>query len=465
MTDTAPIHPDQIAALAARVDGTIVTPGDPGYDEAREVWNARFDRRPDLVLRPDSTADVVQGVTFARDHGLTLSVKGGGHDYAGNTVADGGLLLDLGGMSSVAVDRGRRRARVGSGATWKEVDRATQGHELATPGGTVSSVGVAGFTLGGGSGWLTRKHGLAVDNVRAAELVTASGEVVRASGEEHPELFWALRGGGGNFGVVTEFEYELHPLGPDVVAGQVIYTLDRAGELLRAYADYMKDAPDPVACYPFFIRIPPDPAFPEALHGEVVLDFVVAYMGPPEEGEAHLEPFRSWGEPALDTVGPAPYVELQQAFDPGMGKGNRWYSRFHHLGEVSDDFIDTLLAGLEPFPGPFTAVYLGALGGAVGRVPADRTAYPHRAAADFVHIFAGWTEAAEDDEIMAWARGLYGELSPYADEGPYVNMLSEDEEPRIPAAYGENYDRLRQLKERWDPENLFRGNHNIPPGG
>jgi hypothetical protein len=324
-------------------------------------------------------------------------------------------------------------------------------------------VGVSGFVLGGGGGWLTRKFGLAVDNLMAAEVVTADGRIVRAAEDENPDLLWGLRGGGGNLGIVTEFELQLHPLGPEILAGQVIYTLDRAPEILRVYRDYMRGAPDEVACYPFFIRIPPMDIFPQAIHGSVVLDMVVAYAGPPEEGEPHLEPFRDHGGAVMDTVGPIPYVTLQQSFDAGMAAGNRWYSRYLQLSEVTDAFIDALLGGLDPFPGPLTAVYLGAQGGAPSRVPPGATAFPHRDLADALHIFPGWMDPSEDEVVMEWARTLFETLRPHADPGVYSNMLAEDEDGRVPEAWLGNRARLATLKRRWDPENLFRGNHNVRP--
>jgi len=465
MTRSRPIPHPRVEAFTAIIDGFVLQPQDAGFDAARSVWNARFDRTPDLIVQCANTDDVVASVNFAREEGHPLSVKGGGHDYAGNTVGEGGILIDLSPMRGITVDPEGRRAVVEAGATWAGVDAATQAHGLVTPGGTVSSVGVAGFTLGGGAGWLTRKFGMAVDNLLAAEVVTAGDEVVRASEEENPDLFWALRGGGGNFGVVTRFEYRLHEFGPRILAGQILYPLDQAGELLRWYRDYMKEAPDEIGVFPFFIRIPPLPAFPSEMHGKVVLDFVVAYAGPVSEGEAHLRPFQEHHGAIMDTVAPIPYVSLQQAFDAGMGKGNRWYSRYLQLREVSDAFIETLLENLDPFPGPFTAVYLGAQGGAAGRVSPDATAYPHREIVDALHIFPGWSHPEDDDGIMAWARGLYGTLEPFAEGGVYVNMLGDDEHDRLRAAYQDNYRRLAELKRKWDPGNLFRRNHNIPPAG
>lgn len=456
--------PDRIDQLSRTIQGTIARPGQKSFETARTVWNARFLRSPALIARCLESEDVAAAVRFARHEGMALSVKGGGHDYAGNTVAEGSLLIDLGPMDSVEVDVTARRAVVGAGATWGQVDGATYPHGLATPGGTVSSVGVAGFSLGGGSGWLTRKHGLAVDNVQAARIVTASGEIVRADERENPDLFWAIRGGGGNFGVVTSFEYALHALAPQVLAGQVFYPLERAAEILRFYRDRFRDAPDELMCYPFFIRVPPMEPFPEAYHGRVVLDLVVAWLGPVEDGAAHVAPFRGLGDPFLDLVAPQPYTTLQQAFDAGMGKGNRWYSRSQQLDDLTDAAIDTLVDALDPFPGAFTAVYLGPHGGAAGRVASDATAYPHRSSAHELHVFPGWADPAMDEAVMAWADALHEVMLPHGNGGVYVNLLGDGEPHRVKNAYGSNYPRLTELKSKWDPENLFRGNHNIPPG-
>jgi FAD/FMN-containing dehydrogenase len=452
-------------ALASMITGDVLAVGDDGYDEVRAVWNGRFDRRPALIARCVSSEDVGAAVRFARARDLTISVKGGGHDYAGNTVGEGGLLIDLGLMRDVEVDVAGRCARVGAGATWREVDEATQAHGLATTAGTVSSVGVAGFTLGGGAGWLTRKHGLAVDNLVAAEVVTASGEVVNASPTENADLLWALRGGGGNFGIVTRFEHALHEVGPEVVAGQVMYPVERGGEMLRFFRDRMREAPDDLMAFAFFLRIPPLDFFPEAYHGRIAIDFVLTWLGPLEEGEAALAPFRALGDPIFDMVGPQPYLQLQQSFDAGMSaKGNRWFSRFHFLDELTDDAIDTIVQGLGDMPGDFTTVYLGAEGGAAGRVAADATAYPHRSSEVFLHIFPGWADPSADADVMAWARGLSDAVAPFATGAVYVNMLADDEAARLPAAYGDNYGRMVELKAKWDPDNVFRMNHNVVPG-
>ena len=449
---------------STELDGRVLRPEDPDYDGVREVWNARFDSRPDVIVRAASSRDVVAALEYALTHDLSVTVKSGGHDYAGNSACEGGLLVDLGEMRDVSVDPSARRAVVGPGVRWGEFDRAVTPHGLATTAGTVSTVGVAGFTLGGGEGWLSRRHGLACDNLVSAEVVTAGGDVVRASADENPDLFWAIRGGSGNFGIVTSLEMALHPLAHDVLAGQVIYPVERAPELLRLYRDVFRDAPDELACFPFFYRAPPIDPFPVESHGQIVMAFVGAYLGPPEEGEAHLAVFREQGDPLLDGVAPQPWIDLQQSFDAGMGKGFRWYSRAHYLEELSDACIDVLVGALDPFPGEFTSVYFGPGGGAVGRIAPDATAYPHRNAAHGLHIFPGWIDPGLDDEAMEWARAVSSAVAPYTSGGVYVNLLGEDESARVPAAYGPNYDRLVEIKGKWDPDNAFRRNHNIPPG-
>ncbi|MDX1577316.1 MAG: FAD-binding oxidoreductase [Gemmatimonadota bacterium] len=443
--------------------GRPLCPGDAGYDEASAVWNARFESRPEEIVRAEAAEDVSRALRRAVERDLDVTVKGGGHDYAGNSACRGGLLIDLSPLDAVVVDAERRRVTVGAGARWGDVDAATQAHGLATPGGTVSTVGVAGFTLGGGQGWLARKHGLACDNLLAAEMVTASGETVRASETENPDLFWALRGGGGNFGVVTSFELALHELEHDVLAGQVVYPFDRAGELLRFYRDVFEDAPDEMACFPFIYRVPPLDVFPASVHGDIVLAFVVAWMGPAAEGESRLAPFRERGDPILDGVFPQSYLDLQRSFDEQMAPGSRWYTRAHELSRLTDDAIDAILEAVPPLPGDFTSVYLGPMDGAVGRVGPEETAYPHRDSAHGIHIFPGWIDPDRDDEIMDWARRVSNHVAPHADEGVYVNLLGEDEGPRVRAAYGPNYERLGRIKAAWDPDNLFRANHNVPP--
>lgn len=458
-SDRAP----DIAALAERVEGELLLPPDEGFDGARAVWNARIDRRPAAVLRCAGPHDVVAGVRFAREENVPLSVKGGGHSYAGSAACDRCLLIDLEPMSDVRVDPDERTARVGAGATWKAVDRETQAAGLATTGASVSTVGVAGYTLGGGTGHLARSCGLAVDNLVSAEVVTADGGLVRASENENADLFWALRGGGGNFGVVTSFELVLHEVGPEILAGMIVHPFRDAPELLRGFRALMADAPDELNCYPFFIRVPPAPAFPEAYHGEIALALVPAHSGPLDDAEDALRPLRDLGEPIFDGVAPQPYAALQRTFDDGVPRGQRWYSRAHYLDGLTDDAIDAMVESVEPFPGPFTMAYLEPMGGAIGRVGAEETAFPHREALYGFHVLAGWTDPEADDEHMAWVRSFHEAMAPFSTGGVYVNLVSEDEHDRVRGAYGDNHERLAEVKARWDPENLFRAHPPIEP--
>ena len=458
-------HVDEavLRSLRQELGALVLAPGDAGYDDARHVWNGRFDRRPGAIVRCGDAADVKRAVDIARAADLVVAVKSGGHDYAGNSMCDDGLVIDLSGMNGVAVDADARTVRVGPGARWADVDRETQTFGLATTGGTVSSVGVAGFTLGGGTGHLVRKYGLALDNLVSAEVVTAKGERLRASEQEHADLFWGLRGGSGNLGIVTSLELRLHDLGTEILAGQIIHPLEAAADTLRFYRGFMADAPDDVQCYAFFIRIPPIPAFPESLHGRVALDLVVSHAGHTAAGEKVLGPLRGFGRPVLDTVAPVPYVALQQAFDAGMAAGNRWYTRGHYLAGLTDSAIETIVSRVEALPGEFTMVYLEAEGGAIAKVAADATAFPHRDAKFALHVFPGWTQATDDDAVIEWARAFHRDMQPHATGGAYVNMLAEDEPDEAQRAYGTNRSRLAQLKRRFDPDNLFRLNHNIEP--
>jgi len=452
-----------LETLVNAVRGNVLEPGDDGYDAARALWNTRFDRHPDVIVRCVDAADVAAAVRFARDRRLEISVKGGGHAFAANTVGDGGLLIDLSAMKGIDLDPASRQVRVEAGVRWKELNARTQEHGLATPGGTVSTVGVSGFTLGGGNGYLSRKYGMAIDNLLSADVVTAAGDLVRASNDENPDLFWALRGGGGNFGVVTAFEFKLHDVGPDVLAGQIFHPLEDAPELLRRYRDFMANAADEIQCYPFFLPVPPLEIFPEAFHGRLALDFVVFHARTGPDAEAALEPLVGLGDPFFSAVGAQSYSALQQAFDDGLPAGQRYDSRAHDLPALTDGAIETMMQHLPEMAGDLTVVYLGAGGGAVARIDPAATAFPHRKAPFAFHIMAGWTEPSQDDQVLTWMRQFGDAMAPHATGGVYVNILGAGEEQRIRAAYGQNYDRLEELKRRWDPENLFSRNHNIPP--
>jgi FAD/FMN-containing dehydrogenase len=451
-----------LRALAATVRGEILAPDTPGYDEARAVWNVRFDRRPDVIVRCRCAEDVQAAVSAARSHGMRLSVKGGGHAYAANTVGEGGLLIDLSPMKEIEIDPEARTARVGPGTRWGEVAAATEGHGLAAVGGTVSTVGVAGLTLGGGSGYLSRKHGMAVDNLLSAEVVTADGQRVNASATENPNLFWALRGGSGNFGVVTSFELRLHEIGPQILAGQIVHRFGDAGRMLRLYRDFMLGAPDDVQGYAFVLRVPPIPAFPEEFHGQLATDLVVFHPDP--NAQEIFEPLLGVGQPILEYLQPQPFTALLASFDAGLPAGQRYESRSGQLTELSDGAIDAFVSGVGALPGAFTLSYIGpGGGGAIGRVDPAATAFPHRTAPFEYHILAGWTEATQDAEVTSWARGFHESMTAFCTGGVYVNLLGTDETHRVKAAYGDNYDRLVELKRKWDPENLFRMNHNISP--
>ncbi len=464
MSRTTDIQEEDLGDLAAQTRGAVISPADEEYDEARTVWNGRFDRYPAGIVQCRGTVDVIAAIEFAREHDLPLAVRGGGHDYAGNPARDDALLIDTANMDAVRVDPAGKTARVGPGATWADVDHETQQFGLATTGATVSTVGVAGYTLGGGTGHLARSVGLAVDNVRAMDVVTAEGELVHASPEENPELFWALRGGSGNFGVVTSFEFDLHPVGPEILAGQVVHPFEEAQAVLRQYKSFMAEAPAAANCYAFVVRIPPIPAFDEELHGQPAVNLVAAYAGDLEDGRAALAPLREFGDPIVDTVRPQPYSELQQAFDDGVPEGERWYSKAQYLDELTNEAIDSLVQATDPFEGPLTMVYLEPMGGAIAEVPPDETAFPHREAAYSIHVLTGWSDPAKDEALIEWTESVHRAMDPHSTDGVYVNLLSRDEDERVPEAYGENYERLRAVKATWDPENLFDSNQNIEPG-
>ena len=451
--------------LNAAINGEVVTSGVEGYDQGRAIWNGRFDRRPDVVVRCVSADDVKAAVDFARTRGLPLAVKAGGHSNAGHSAIEGGLLIDLGPMKGISVDPAMKTARVEPGVKWGEFNPIAEQHGLATPGGTISTVGVAGFTLGGGSGYLTRKHGMAVDNLLSVELVTADGRIVRASADENPDLFWGLRGGGGNFGIVTAFEFRLHEVGPEVLAGQIMHRLEDAPELLRSFREFMANAPDELQCYPFFLRIPPIDAFPEEFHGQVVLDFVVFHTDAGPDGEAALRPLIELGDPVISAVAPQSYSSVMEAFDAGLPAGQRYGSRAHYLTGITDDVIETIMTHAAGMAGPFTVAYLDPGGGAPSRVDPSATAFPHRDATYGFHIISGWMDSDQDDEVSAWADSFHEAMSHHATGGVYVNLLGPDETDRVRAAYGDNYERLAELKKKWDPDNLFRRTYNVEPKG
>lgn len=452
-----------VDSFADQLRGSLLQPGDAEYEESRTVWNAMIAERPRLIARCQSAADVIAAVNFARDLDLRLAVKGGGHNVAGDAVCDDGLMIDLSPMNSVRVDPAARTAHVGGGATWGDFDHEAQAFGLATTGGIVSSTGVAGLTLGGGLGHLSRKFGLAHDNLRSIDIITADGELVHASEDEEPELFWGIRGGGGNFGVVTSFEFELHPLGPEVLTGPIIYRYEDAAEAFQFSRDFMADAPDEIQCYAAFSKGSPELGLPESLHGESIFVLIPTYAGAIEAGRRALQPLREFGDPIADAVQPMPYLELQQMFDERWAEGFRYYWKSHLFDELTDEAIETIVDHCDS-SAPFMSVFTdGWLSGAIRRAGDDATAFPHRDKAVSLTIGMQWEDPDRDEELISWAREFHQSLEPYASEGAYVNFLDRDDEGRVPAAYGEWYDRLRRIKGDWDPDNLFRVNKNIEP--
>lgn len=453
----------RIEELKKGFNGEIILPGDGAYDDARRIWNAMIDKRPAVIARCATTADVVRGVNFARDNGLLLAIRGGGHNIAGNALCDDGLVIDLSKMKAAQVDPAARRVTIEGGATLADLDGATQAHGLATPVGINSTTGIAGLTLGGGFGWLSRKFGMTVDNLESVEVVTAAGEVVRASATEHPDLFWALRGGSGNFGVVTRFEYRLHPVGPNLLSGLVVYPISEAKSVLQQYREFVAAAPEELTVWTVLRLAPPLPFLPEQVHGQGIIALALLYAGDPQQGEPLIEPLRHFGTALGEHVGVQPYVAWQQAFDPLLTPGARNYWKSHNFATIPDGLFDAVLAAIEKLPSPQCEIFFGAIGGATTRPAPDATAYAHRDAQFVMNVHGRWENQADDQHCIGWARDFFKASAPFASGGVYVNFLTADEGDRVRSAYGPNYDRLVQVKRWYDPDNLFRVNQNIQP--
>jgi FAD/FMN-containing dehydrogenase len=458
-----------IEGLRASIGGEVITPEDSQYDEARKVWNGMIDRHPALVVRCSSTDDVVAAVNFGRDNDLVVSVRGGAHSTPGYSTCDGGIVIDLGPMREVTVDPQAKTARVQGGAQWGHLDAATQEHGLAVTGGRVSDTGVAGLTLGSGSGWLERPYGVTSSSLRGAEVVTADGNVVQANGKENSDLLWGLRGGGGNFGIVTEFEFDLHPVGPIVLGGMLAFPRPQAGEVARAYRDFIAAAPDNVCGGLAMITAPPEEFVPEEARGQPAVGIIFCYVGPPEEGEPHLQRLLdALPEPVLKMVQPIPYVALQQMLDAGNPHGIREYFKIDWLSELTDDAIDTAVTHAESMPAPFAQVILAPMGGAVARTDNDALALTVPDAPWAYFALTMWMDPAEDDRNVAWTRGFHEAMQQFGlGKAVMPNFIGADEGiMRLRDTYGEEkYDRLVELKRKWDPDNLFRLNQNIAPAG
>ncbi len=457
------ISDETIAQLNGKVKGRIVLPGEESYDEVREIWNAMIDRRPAVIIQCAEADDVPHAILFARENGLEISIRGAGHNIAGNAVCNDGVMIDLSTMTNVRVDAEKKRAYVEPGATLADFDEAAQAHGLATPLGINSTTGISGLTVGGGFGWLTRKHGMTIDNLVSAEVITADGKKTRASENESADLFWAIRGGGGNFGIVTQFEFELHPVGPEILAGLLVFPFDQAKQVLRKYREFVASAPEELSVWVVLRQAPPLPFLPEDVHGKEVVLLAIFYAGDVAEGKRLIEPLRSFGDAHGEHIGVQPYTEWQQAFDPLLTAGARNYWKSHNFTELSDGALDSMIEFAGKLPSPQCEIFIGLIAGAANRVPAEAMAYGNRDAKFVLNVHGRWDDATHDERCIAWAREFFKASAPYASAGAYVNFMTEEEGDRVEAAYGSNYDRLLRIKKQYDPENVFHLNQNIKP--
>ncbi len=460
--ETATLQEHIIQELEGKLRGELIRSQEESYDEVRAIWNAMVDKRPALIVRCAGVADVIEAVNFARKHDLLIAVRGGGHNIAGASVCDGGLMIDLSPMRAVHVDPKAHTARVQAGATVADVDHETQAFGLAVPNGVVSTTGVGGLTLGGGFGRLSRKYGLTADNLLSADVITADGALVTASADENPDLFWAIRGGGGNFGIATSFEFKLHQVGPDVLFGPIVYPIEDAAEVLRNYRDFATSAPYECSVWADFLTAPPLPFLPEAVHGTKVLFVAPFYAGDMQDGEEVIKPLREFGEPIADAVAPTPYVAAQRAVDDLYAKGLRNYWKSHNFVDLSDAALDTIVEYARRLPTPQSDLLISHLGGIINDTAQDGTAYPHRDISFVVTPGGRWEDPAQDEAPIAWVRECFDALTEDATGGSYVNFVAEGA-GREREAFGPNYNRLVELKNKYDPTNFFRLNQNIIP--
>ncbi|WP_312633629.1 FAD-binding oxidoreductase [Pseudescherichia sp.] len=443
--------------------GKVILPDDAGYDDVRQIWNAMIDRKPALIARCVSAEDVVQAIEFGRTNHLLISIRGGGHNIAGNAVCDDGLMIDLSLMKEVLIDLNTHRASVEPGCTLNDFDEAAQAHGLATPLGINSTTGIAGLTLGGGFGWLSRKYGMTIDNLLSVEVVTADGRQLHASEAENAELFWGLRGGGGNFGVVTRFEFQLHPVGPNVLSGLIVFPFEQAKSVISQFARFTETMPDELNVWMVTRAAPPLPFLPEEVHGKEMVALALCYAGDPKEGEKLIAPLREFGTVLGEHIGVQPYVAWQQAFDPLLVKGARNYWKSHNFSQLNEGVIDAIVESAAKLPSPHCEIFIGTIGGQTASVAPDAMAYSNRDANYVMNVHGRWETAAEDERCIAWARDFFAKSQPFASRGAYINFLTQDETDRIAFAYGATWDRLVELKNRYDPTNLFRMNQNIKP--
>ena len=465
LLSTTPVSSAAVTALASRLVGSCHLPGDPAYEACCTIWNAMIEKRPALVVRPANSNDVAAAFAFAREHDLPVSVRGGGHNVAGAALTDGGLTIDMTQRRAITVEPENMLAHVEAGATWKEVDTATQAYGLVVPSGIISATGVAGLTLGAGFGWTSRRFGFTADNLVSAKVVTPDGKALVASSTENPDLYWALRGGGGNFAVVTEFTFRTHRHGPEVLAGMVVHPFAAARDVIGLYRDLTSQAPDELTCLLVLRKAPPAPWIPEAYHGQLIAGIAAHWTGRAEDGVAAMAPLRSFGQPVTDTIGPKPFTAFQSFLDGGQPFGRRYYWKSDEAAQIGDDIAGELLKAAEAIASPFSAILCMHLDGAPARVPLTATAVGIRRARYGMVFQSAWTEPVEDELHIAWARSAIAAVRPFSSGATYVNFITADEAAaRVPGAYaGETFTRLRQIKAAYDPHTLLGGPLNIPP--
>lgn len=457
------ISNETIPKLRTEVKGKVLLPSNPGYNEARTIWNGMIDRKPAVIVQCANSSDVIPAIRFARENELTISILGGGHHIAGNSLSDDGLVIDFSQMKEVSVDPQKRRARVQPGATLADFDRETQKYGLATPTGINSTTGISGLTLGGGFGWLTRKYGLTIDNLVSAKMVTAKEKQLTVSEHENTDLFWAIRGGGGNFGVVTEYEFKLHPVGPEVLAGLIVFPFTDAKKIMQQYREFTESAPEEFNVWIVLRKAPPLPFLPEEIHGKMVTVVAVFYDGDINKGEQLIDFVRSFGSPHGEHVGVQPYTAWQQAFDPLLTPGARNYWKSHNFTELEDGILSKMIEFGGKLPSMQCEIFIGLISGLANRIPANATAYSSRNAKYVMNVHARWEKPVNDDKCIGWARRFFKAAAPYASEGAYVNFMTEEEQNRVASAYGPNYERLVEIKSKYDPKNIFHMNQNIKP--
>ena len=460
-----PLDKSKIREFSSRFSGEVLLPGDVNYNEVRQIWNAMIDRRPALIARCVSPEDIVQAVKFARINNLLVSVRGGGHNIAGNAVCNDGLMIDLSLMKNVEVQPNVGRAIVEPGCTLADFDAAAQKHGLATPLGINSTTGVAGLTLGGGFGWLSRKHGMTVDNLLGVEIVRADGTAVRASETENADLFWGLRGGGGNFGIVTGFEFQLHRVGPNLLCGLMVFPFEQARSVLTQFADFTESMPDELNVWAIARKAPPLPFLSKNVHGKDIIALALCYAGDAAEGEKLIAPLRRFGTAHGEHIAVQPYTAWQQAFDPLLARGARNYWKSHNFTQLRDGAIDAIIEYAGKLPSAQCEIIVATLGGQTSRVAPEAMAYSNRDVNYVVNVHGRWDLPDDDQRCIAWAREFFAKSQPFASKGAYINFLTEDESDRVAFAYGATYSRLLEIKQKYDPTKFFRMNQNFKPTG